>query len=92
MPEAIFSHGAHEEVKCESCHEGARTSSQTSDVLLPKIDSCRTCHSAAGGVHQSEGNKTVKSDCIMCHSYHESLLMDLDKKHSIEDIVARPVR
>jgi len=92
MPEAIFSHGAHEEVKCESCHEGARTSTQTSDVLLPKIDSCRTCHSALGGVHPTMGNETVRSDCIMCHSYHESLLMDLDKKHSIEDIVARPIQ
>lgn len=91
MPEAIFSHGAHEEVKCESCHEGARTSSKTSDVLLPKVESCRTCHSALGGPHPTGGHSTVRSDCIMCHSYHESLLMDLGKKHTIEDIVGRPV-
>ena len=92
MPEAIFSHGAHEEVSCESCHEGARSSTQTSDVLLPKVDSCRTCHSALGGQHPTGGHSTVRSDCIMCHSFHESLLMDLDRKHSIADIVGRPVR
>jgi hypothetical protein len=92
MPESIFSHGAHEEVSCESCHAGARTSEKTSDVLLPRVDSCRECHSSLGDSHPRGGHSTVKSDCIMCHSYHDSLLMSLDKKHSIEDIVSRPVR
>ena len=44
MPRAIFDHGAHQEVACESCHVGVRESVETTDLLLPGIDNCRQCH------------------------------------------------
>lgn len=74
MPEARFDHGAHQEVSCESCHTGVRTSSETSDVLLPGIETCRHCHG-------DEAARTgVRSNCIMCHSYHDSGVLEDSKK------------
>jgi pSer/pThr/pTyr-binding forkhead associated (FHA) protein len=82
MHKAIFSHGAHEEVSCESCHDGVRTSSNTKDVLMPKIKDCVVCHS------QEVKQGFVKSDCTMCHSYHDSLGFPPEKKKSIADYIS----
>jgi hypothetical protein len=56
-----FSHRAHRAVECESCHKKARTSKETADVLVPKIESCFECHGASG---------TTLDECSMCHLYH----------------------
>ena len=81
MPASIFDHGAHLEVACESCHQGVRESSETTDVLLPGVDNCRQCH-------QQGGDKSfVNSDCAGCHSYHDSLEMEEGKKREIEKIL-----
>ncbi|MBM85933.1 MAG: hypothetical protein CMM47_07920 [Rhodospirillaceae bacterium] len=63
QPLSFFSHDSHHEMNCVDCHE-ASTSVSSADVLLPKIDSCRDCHSG--------GNSTsmVPSTCIMCHEFH----------------------
>lgn len=82
MPKAIFSHGAHEEVKCESCHHGVRESKLTSDVLLPKIEDCKACHQN----HPETG--TAPADCLVCHNYHDSLARPPSEKRSIEDVRA----
>jgi len=58
-----FSHAAHKTEKCESCHAAPR-SGQASDLLLPDLKSCRTCH---GG----EGSRAkVATGCALCHNYH----------------------
>ena len=82
LTKSIFDHGAHEEVSCESCHEGVRKSSETTDVLLPGVKSCQECHS------QGVKHGYVKSDCTMCHSYHDSLGFPADKKKSIADYIS----
>jgi hypothetical protein len=82
LKKSIFDHGAHEEVSCESCHQGTRTSSKTTDVLLPNVKSCQDCH-------MQEGKPGfVKSDCMMCHSYHDSLGFPYEKKKSIADYIS----
>lgn len=48
---------------CASCH-AAPQSNAASDLLLPGIKTCRTCH---GGETSSA---KVPSSCAMCHSYH----------------------
>src|SRR4029079_4851488 len=59
---ARFSHSEpHRE--CESCHAGARQSALTSDILLPRISACATCHAPRGG--------RPGSTCLTCHEYHE---------------------
>ena len=58
-----FDHKAHSTETCESCHAAGK-SHDARQLLLPGIDSCRTCH---GG---EKSKAPVPSSCAMCHSYH----------------------
>jgi hypothetical protein len=59
-----FTHAAHKQEKCTSCHAADRSNS-ASDLLLPDLKSCRTCH--AGEVAP---RAKIPSNCAMCHDYH----------------------
>ena len=63
MAHAKFDHDAHRGFSCVSCHEKTLTSTEASDVLLPGIATCKTCH--APGVEHAE------SRCFECHTYHD---------------------
>jgi hypothetical protein len=63
MPHAKFDHDAHRGFTCVSCHPKALTSTESSDILLPGIETCRTCH-APGPGH-------ADSRCSECHTYHD---------------------
>jgi predicted CXXCH cytochrome family protein len=63
MHKGWFDHKAHQTETCESCHK-AGTSNAASDLLLPDLASCRTCH---GG---EASRADVPSGCAMCHDYH----------------------
>ena len=63
MMKGWFDHKAHATESCESCH-AAPKSHDARQLLLPGIDSCRTCH---GG---EKAKADVPSGCAMCHSYH----------------------
>jgi hypothetical protein len=60
---AVFDHDQHRLVSCESCHTRARTSQETSDVLLPSIKTCQECHHS--------GSNAAESRCFECHVYHD---------------------
>lgn len=60
MTQVNFDHTKHTSVQCNDCHH-ATQSRLTSDVLMPGIASCVTCHSPKG---------KVAAECITCHSYH----------------------
>lgn len=67
---ASFDHEKHRVWACQVCHESALTSTQSSDVLLPGIETCRQCHSPRG----TQGNSSmggVADDCATCHTYHQ---------------------
>jgi len=71
LPLALFPHKQHRtydgktgEAACLACHDGARTSKVSSDVLLPKLATCQECH---GG---SEVRTNVAATCDTCHVYH----------------------
>ena len=64
LPKSKFSHVQHKNASCESCH-GAAKSKDSADILIPDIDSCRTCHAGT----QPSGNK-VQSSCDSCHGFH----------------------
>ena len=64
MHNGWFSHEAHNDETCSSCHN-ATTSKQADDLLLPGIKTCRECH---GGEFQKTSD--VPSTCAMCHDYH----------------------
>jgi hypothetical protein len=63
MPHAKFDHDAHRGFACVSCHAKALTSTESSDILLPRIATCKTCH-APGPDH-------ADSRCSECHTYHD---------------------
>jgi len=63
LPHAKFDHEAHGGFTCVSCHEKALRSSESSDLLLPGIKNCQTCH-APGPDH-------AESRCFECHTYHD---------------------
>ena len=63
MHKGWFDHRPHETQSCSSCHAAER-SGLASDLLIPGIATCRTCH---GGESTS---KPVPSSCAMCHDYH----------------------
>ena len=63
MPHAKFDHDKHGGFTCTSCHAQALTSTLTTDVLMPGIATCQTCH-ASGPDH-------AESRCFECHTYHD---------------------
>jgi hypothetical protein len=63
LPHAKFDHDAHRGFSCEGCHAKALNSKDSSDVLIPGIQSCQTCH-APGPSH-------AESRCFECHTYHD---------------------
>ena len=62
MPHAVFDHEKHRMLTCTSCH-AALTSQETSDVLLPGIQTCQTCH--------HPGADAAENRCFECHTYHD---------------------
>ena len=71
MPNAHFDHSRHGTslTPCSTCHDAAH-SKKESDVLMPGIDTCRTCH---GGERAHPGNASlIASTCTMCHSFHQA--------------------
>lgn len=63
MPKAKFDHAPHLMVTCTSCH-AAETSRLTSDVLMPTVATCATCHTP-------EEASAAPATCATCHAYHD---------------------
>lgn len=63
MPHAKFDHAKHAGFACTSCHTKATTSQQSSDLLVPGIATCKTCH--------HPGAEAAESHCFECHTYHD---------------------
>lgn len=64
MPKSDFDHYRHRTSDCSLCHD-ANNSEQSSDVLMPNLDVCETCHTGA----RTHENKSPSS-CITCHQFH----------------------
>jgi len=69
MANGWFDHAAHKQTKCSECH-AATGSERSSDVLLPKIAECRTCHLGEQAQGLFRPKDKVPSGCAMCHAYH----------------------
>jgi hypothetical protein len=63
LPHARFDHDAHRGFSCEGCHPKALSSTESSDVLVPGITTCQTCHAA--------GTEHAEARCFGCHTYHD---------------------
>jgi len=77
MSHAKFDHDAHRGFACANCHEKALSSTESSDLLLPGIATCKACH-APGAEH-------AESRCFECHTYH-----DWSKRKEVEPTFILP--
>jgi hypothetical protein len=75
-----FSHRAHRAADCDSCHNTARKSMRTEDVLIPKLRNCTACHGDSG---------SPIDNCAQCHLYHnKSKETDKDRR-PVEQLIGR---
>jgi predicted CXXCH cytochrome family protein len=74
LPHSRFHHDSHRMLDCTECH-AAMTSAETSEILLPHIESCRKCHGPNGG---------ARSDCVECHRYHAESRQDFKSRWTID--------
>src|SRR5579883_936048 len=58
-----FDHEAHQMVACTSCHSKTLESKETSDVLIPGVQNCQSCHRS--------GANAAEARCFECHTYHD---------------------
>lgn len=76
-----FSHRAHRAVTCSSCHAAARASAKTSDVLIPGLKNCTSCHGTTG----------ARLDrCSTCHLYHNKTQERDRDRRSVEELIGGP--
>ncbi len=73
MPKSTFDHFSHRTSDCAVCHT-ASSSSESSDVLMPDLVVCESCHTGSK-THESK----VPSNCESCHAFH------LDGQHAWGD-------
>ena len=66
MSHAEFDHPAHRMMSCTACHARTPDSRETSDVLLPSIDTCERCHQPRGPAKEA-----AEGRCFECHQYHD---------------------
>jgi pSer/pThr/pTyr-binding forkhead associated (FHA) protein len=53
---------------CLTCH-AATQSTQSANLLVPRLESCQRCHVGENSNQQVIGQR-VSSGCAMCHDYH----------------------
>jgi len=63
---ARFDHEPHAALRCVSCHVKTPNSVETSEVLIPSMQTCAECHRDS---LQREGR--AESRCFECHQYHD---------------------
>ncbi len=88
---AKFSHKSHLLLDCVECHidrskslatgriVNAKTSEETADVLMPGIETCRTCHKSSDpslGVQSA----SAPTFCASCHNYHDKKMESRAKR------------
>jgi len=64
LPKSRFPHAQHNTHECSSCHDAGKSKSAT-DILIPDIKNCQSCH--AGNVPVVD--KTIGT-CQTCHGFH----------------------
>lgn len=61
MPRALFDHAPHViQTDCATCHASVDTSGLATDVNVPNVSNCQTCHRAG----------EARAECAGCHVYH----------------------
>ena len=75
---ARFDHAKHAPIECDHCHD-ARHSQVSSDVLVPGIATCVTCHGAETASFKAQ------STCTSCHVFHRQELGPMRQIVEVKD-------
>ncbi len=67
MPRANFTHKPHNTTACTDCH-ATDNSESASDVLMPKLETCQTCHG------DSDSSELLQTGCVGCHGFHNAAM------------------
>jgi len=65
LSHARFDHHAHRMMTCSACHANTLNSRETSDVLLPGVQTCQQCH------REDKPKEAAEGRCFECHQYHD---------------------
>lgn len=65
FPATKFPHSKHHASACAECHTTIEKSSQSTDLDIPDIRSCRKCHAGS-----SPDGIRLSTNCVSCHSFH----------------------
>lgn len=65
LSHAEFDHHAHRMMSCTACHWRTPDSRETTEVLLPGIQTCRQCH------REDKPKDAAEGRCFECHQYHD---------------------
>jgi hypothetical protein len=80
---SVFSHLSHKALDCGQCHANVSASTEASDVLMPRLETCQRCHNERREV-------SARSDCVECHSYHDPKLKRQFKgDQTIEQLIGK---
>jgi hypothetical protein len=61
MSRALFDHAPHViQADCATCHATIETSGLATDVNVPGVENCQSCHRP----------NEARADCATCHVYH----------------------
>ena len=79
FPKAKFTHEPHTPIDCGLCH-AAQSSLDASDVLMPSIEICQSCH---GG---ETAQNRVPTTCIKCHDFHVHTSPTIQEMKRVEHV------
>jgi len=84
---ASFDHERHRTIDCLECHATVGSSTATTDVLLPGIETCRACHAPRTGRGESAAGG-VSTECALCHTFHRPPTGNIEQPtRSIRDLI-----
>jgi hypothetical protein len=83
LTHSAFRHDSHRMLTCTACHKDVDKSDRTSDVLLPGIATCRSCHEQPGLFRLTSAGR-ARAECAECHVYHRHELENYDGRLGVD--------
>jgi hypothetical protein len=86
LAKAIFNHGSHATMKCDSCHSNVLKSEDSKELLIPDIKNCKECHAGAVSTYDLK-HSGLNSNCVTCHVYHNAQLDAISTASALSNIL-----